>query len=61
MLEANPSSSLPLSYLVEIVSEQDAQLLDDLSRLIESKRRQLRSGQKSGSRGKNNKEDRKKG
>jgi predicted transcriptional regulator len=61
MLEAHPSSSLPLSYLVEIVSEQDAQLLDDLSRLIESKRRQLRSGQKSGSRGKNNKEDRKKG
>jgi len=60
MLAANPASSMPLSYLVEIVSEHDAELLDDLSRLIESKRRQLRSGQKSGSKGKNNKEDRKK-
>jgi predicted transcriptional regulator len=59
MLDANPASSLPLSYLVEIVSEHDAQLLDDLSRLVESKRRKLRSssGQKTGSRSKNNKED----
>jgi predicted transcriptional regulator len=59
MLDANPASSLPLSYLVEIVSEHDAQLLDDLSRLVESKRRKLRSGSgpKTGSRGKNNKED----
>jgi len=44
---------------VEIVSEHDAQLLDDLSRLVESKRRKLRSGpgQKTALRGKNNKED----
>jgi predicted transcriptional regulator len=59
MLDASPASSLPLSYLVEIVSEHDAQLLDDLSRLVESKRRKLRSGsgQRNGFRGKNNKED----
>ena len=44
MLDASPTSSLPLSYLVEIVSEHDAQLLDELSRLVESKRRELRSG-----------------
>jgi predicted transcriptional regulator len=59
MLDANPASSLPLSYLVEIVSEHDAQLLNDLSRLVESKRRKLRSssGQKTGLKGKSNKED----
>jgi predicted transcriptional regulator len=57
MLDASPASSLPLSYLVEIVSEHDAQLLDELSRLVESKRRKLRSGaaRKTGLRGKNNK------
>jgi predicted transcriptional regulator len=56
MLDASPASSLPLSYLVEIVSEHDAQLLDELSRLVESKRRKLRSGagQKTGLRGKSN-------
>ncbi len=60
MLDASPASSLPLSYLVEIVSEHDAQLLDDLSRLVESKRRELRSGagQKTGLKSKNNKEER---
>jgi predicted transcriptional regulator len=59
MLNATPSSSLPLSYLVEIVSEHDAELLDDLSRMVESKRRKLRSGseRKTGLRGKNNSED----
>lgn len=59
VLDASPASSLPLSYLVEIVSEHDAQLLEDLSRLVESKRRKLRSGsgQKSELRGKSNKED----
>ena len=58
MLDASPAASLPLSYLVEIVSEYDVQLLHDLSRLIESKRRQLRSSssQKTAVRGKNNKE-----
>jgi predicted transcriptional regulator len=63
MLDASPSSLLPLSYLVEIVSEHDAQLLDDLSRLVESSRRKLRtgSGQKDGLKRKNNKEDNQRG
>jgi len=43
LLDASPSSSLPLSYLVEIVTERDAQLLDDLRRLVETKRRELRA------------------
>ena len=41
LLQASPSSSLPLSYLVEIVTEQDALLLDDLRLAVEAKRRQL--------------------
>lgn len=57
MLDASPAASLPLSYLVEIVSEYDAQLLQDLSRLVESKRRELgsSSGQKTAVRDQNNK------
>ena len=42
LLEASPAASLPLSYLVEIVTERDAQLLDDLRQLVEAKRRELR-------------------
>lgn len=58
MLDASPAASLPLSYLVEIVSEYDARLLHDLSRLIESKRRELgsSSGQKTAWSDKNKKE-----
>jgi BlaI family penicillinase repressor len=41
MLDASPASSLPLSFLVEILSERDAQLLDDLRKLVERKRREL--------------------
>jgi BlaI family transcriptional regulator, penicillinase repressor len=41
LLDANPSSSLPLSFLVEILSERDAQLLEDLQKLVERKRREL--------------------
>jgi predicted transcriptional regulator len=41
MLDASPASSLPLSFLVEILSERDAQLLDDLRKLVECKRREL--------------------
>jgi predicted transcriptional regulator len=41
-LDASPASSLPLSYLVEILTERDAQLLDDLTELVETKRRELR-------------------
>jgi predicted transcriptional regulator len=43
LLEASPASSLPLSYLVEIVTERDTQWLEDLRRLVEAKRRELRS------------------
>ena len=43
LLNASPATALPLSYLVEIVSERDAQLLDDLRQLVEAKRRELRS------------------
>lgn len=42
LLDASPSSSLPLSYLVEILTERDAQLLDDLRQVVEAKRRELR-------------------
>jgi predicted transcriptional regulator len=43
LLEASPASSLPLSYLVEILTGRDAQLLDDLLQVVEDKRRQLRN------------------
>ena len=54
LLEASPASSLPLSYLVEIVTERDAQLLDDLGRLVEAKRRELRGERKKSSGGDSN-------
>jgi BlaI family penicillinase repressor len=41
LLDASPASSLPLSFLVEILSERDAHLLDDLRKLVEHKRREL--------------------
>ena len=41
ILDASPAPSLPLSYLVEILTERDAQLLDDLRELVEAKRREL--------------------
>jgi BlaI family penicillinase repressor len=41
LLDASPASSLPLSFLVEILSERDAQLIDDLRKLVERKRREL--------------------
>jgi len=41
LLDASPSSSLPLSFLVEILGERDEQLLDDLRKLVERKRREL--------------------
>jgi len=44
LLNASPASSLPLSYLVEIVTERDAQLLDELLELVEVKRRELGNG-----------------
>ncbi len=41
LLDASPASALPLSFLVEILGERDAHLLDDLRELVESKRREL--------------------
>jgi predicted transcriptional regulator len=43
LLNASPATSLPLSYLVEIVTERDSQLLDDLRELVDAKRRELRN------------------
>ncbi len=54
LLDASPASSLPLSYLVEILTERDALLLDDLRRVVEAKRRALR---KSESRNESNSKD----
>lgn len=41
LLGSETSPSLPLSYLVEAVSEHDAELLDELQQLVERKRRGL--------------------
>jgi predicted transcriptional regulator len=41
LLDASPASSLPLSFLVEILGELDEQLLDDLGKLVDRKRREL--------------------
>ena len=53
LLDSSPASSLPLSLLVEILSERDTHLLDDLSRLVEEKRRELHGsdGKRVGRRG----------
>src|SRR5437660_8185651 len=45
LLDASPASSLPLSYLVEILTEHDEHLLDDLRQVVEAKRRELRADQ----------------
>jgi predicted transcriptional regulator len=41
LLGTSQPNSLPLSYLVEVVSEHDAKLLDELQMLVEQKRREL--------------------
>jgi predicted transcriptional regulator len=46
LLGSGAAASLPLSYLVEAVSEHDAGLLDDLQRLLDQKRRELRRKEK---------------
>lgn len=46
LLASEASSSLPLSYLVEALSDHDAELLDELQELVERKRRELRSTEK---------------
>jgi BlaI family transcriptional regulator, penicillinase repressor len=45
MLDASSPSSLPLSYLVEILTERDAELLEKLQKVVESKRRELRAAE----------------
>jgi len=42
LLESSPASTLPLSYLVEAVSEHDVRLLDELQQLVDEKRRELK-------------------
>lgn len=42
LLTVSSAPLLPLSYLVEIVTEHDAQLLDELREVVEAKRRELR-------------------
>ena len=46
LLGSSAAASLPLSYLVEAVSEHDAHLLDDLQRLLDQKRAELRNKEK---------------
>ncbi|HYK51159.1 MAG TPA: BlaI/MecI/CopY family transcriptional regulator [Terriglobales bacterium] len=45
-LLASGPASLPLSYLVEAVTDHDKQLLDELQQLVENKRRELRDQEK---------------
>ncbi len=54
MLHDTGTSSLPLSYLVEIVTENDAELLDRLQAAIEAKRAELRTSSDGGSQSKVN-------
>lgn len=44
LLDASPAATLPLSYLVEILTQRDAQLLDYLGELVDAERRKLRNG-----------------
>ena len=46
LLGSADASSLPLSYLVDAVSEHDADLLDELQLLVERKRRELRKSER---------------
>jgi len=46
-LGSEETSALPLSYLVEVVSEHDVELLDELQQLVERKRRDLRNADRS--------------
>ena len=46
LLNSGATSSLPLSYLVEAVTEHDIDLLDELQKLVETKRRELRNREK---------------
>jgi predicted transcriptional regulator len=43
LLDSGMKSGLPLSYLVEAITERDVQLLDELQQLVERKRNELRN------------------
>lgn len=47
LLDASPAAVLPLSSLVQVLGERNAQLLDDLEELVQLKRRELNEQQKS--------------
>ncbi len=57
LLNTSPAASLPLSNLVEILTERDATLLEDLRQLVEAKRRELRNGHPSTVKKKNEKKE----
>jgi predicted transcriptional regulator len=46
LLASGSATSLPLSYLVEAVTEHDIELLDELQQLVENKRRELQEREK---------------
>lgn len=46
LLDSTDPPLLPLSYLVEALTERDVQLLDDLQHLVQRKRRELRRKEK---------------
>ena len=48
LFDSSQTSSLPLSYLIEIVTGRDFVLLDELQSLIERKRQELRACNPSG-------------
>ena len=48
IFDSSQTSSLPLSYLIEIVSERDSVLLDELQELIERKRQELKDSEPNG-------------
>ena len=45
LMNASSASSLPLSYLVDVLTERDEQLLNHLHQVVEAKRRELRAGE----------------
>jgi len=46
LLGSGDTASLPLSYLVEALTEHDEQLLDELQLLVERKRRELKKAER---------------
>jgi predicted transcriptional regulator len=48
IFDSSQTSSLPLSYLIEIVTERDSVLLDELQELIERKRQELKESEPNG-------------